>query len=320
MKKNQNRITKLIDEHLALRRGMGRSYETNEFVLRVFENWARGKYPKARTITREMVIGYLRTRRHISPGTRRAEIIYIRQLCTDIARSGQEVYIPEGRMLPPIKQNKRARVIEKAEVQRLLEIVKMRCKNANSISPFTYYTMIGLLWVSGLRIGEVISLQVGDIDVENKLLHVRKGKFGKERIVPLSGSSLIALKTYLRQRARFGLSNGPKHALFASAHRRGISKSMASHGIKNYLEKAKIKGFRSKTPRAHDFRHSFATLTLKRIHEMGDDPNQHLPALATVLGHTCIKNTQVYLHPSMQMMEQASERFERFASRNGGAL
>jgi integrase/recombinase XerD len=68
---------------------------------------------------------------------------------------------------------------------------------------WTFYCIFGLLTVSGMRIGEVLNLQPGDIDWNEGLLVIRNAKFGKSRLVPLHSSTLQALKTFARHRDRF---------------------------------------------------------------------------------------------------------------------
>lgn len=69
-----------------------------------------------------------------------------------------------------------------------------------SLRPHTYSTLISLLWVSGLRIGEALRLNLEDVNTDNAVLHIRQSKFLKSRLVPLTLSAASALETYRRCR------------------------------------------------------------------------------------------------------------------------
>ena len=74
------------------------------------------------------------------------------------------------------------------------------------------------------------------------------------------------------------------------------------------MVRAGLKTPQNRTPRVHDIRHSFATRWLMDIYQSGKDPNIYLPVLATYLGHSNIANTQVYLHPSLELLGLAGEK------------
>lgn len=77
---------------------------------------------------------------------------------------------------------------------------------AQSLRPHTYATLIGLLAVTGLRIGEALGLDLSDWRPDDCLLLVRRGKFGKDRLLPLTDSTITALGTYVQRRQGLGLS------------------------------------------------------------------------------------------------------------------
>ena len=93
----------------------------------------------------------------------------------------------------------------------------------NSLRPHTYVTIIGLLWVSGLRIGEVVRLNIGDVDLERELLHIRKTKFFKSRIVPISKSTAFALHAYKKKRDYFGYSSSSTSPFFINRKKKSPS-------------------------------------------------------------------------------------------------
>jgi integrase len=77
------------------------------------------------------------------------------------------------------------------------------------LRPLVFSNLVGLLYSTGLRIGEALKLTIGDVDLKRRLIHIREGKFKKSRYVPLSKSTADHLAAYLhrRQRAGFPISS-----------------------------------------------------------------------------------------------------------------
>ena len=177
-------------------------------------------------------------------------------------------------------------------------------------------TLIGLLYSTGLRIGEALKLTLGDVDLQERILTVKLTKFRKSRYVPLSPSTAKALTTYLDRRASAGILTTPQAGVFSSCQT-----GRAYHATRIYvmfLEIARRLGIRGKPgirgPRLHDFRHTFAVQRLLDWYREGAELYAKLPLLATYLGHNNVTFTEVYLQATAELLEQANARFHaRFA-------
>lgn len=191
---------------------------------------------------------------------------------------------------------------------------------AGSLVPHTYAAIIGLLWVSGCRIGEVVQLNVEDVDLEAGCLHIRQTKFFKSRLVPLSPSSIQALLPYQERRTQAVGKAGPQDPFFVNRDGRRCDKSTAGKTLQGLIRKEGWRTAQGYVPRVHDIRHSFATHALASFYRAGKDPGALLPVLATFLGHSHIANTHIYLHPSLALLREAGRRWRRHIGRNGGAL
>ena len=174
----------------------------------------------------------------------------------------------------------------------------------------TYRTLIGLLAVTGMRIGEAISLDRGDIDLEAEVLLIRDTKFGKTRELALHGSTAAALRRYRRRRDRPRCPAG-SGAFFVSVRGERLHYRSVQWGFGRLLEEAEI-GPRSAScrPRLHDLRHTFAVGTLLEGYRQGGDVEGRLAALSTYLGHIEPANTYWYLSAAPELMELAAERLE----------
>ena len=76
-----------------------------------------------------------------------------------------------------------------------------------------------------------------------------------------------------------------------------------------------IKTAHGERPRIHDFHHSFATRWLNEFYRSGKDPTAYLPILATYLGHANISNTQIYLHTSLELLQNAGQQFNNYVNK-----
>lgn len=311
MKKIKGPLSSFIEDYLNLKRSLGFIYRTSEFCLRDFDLYLLKNFPNTKVVTRKMVIDYLKTTTHLSLITRQGKVSNIRQFLKFLFQYNPDNYIPEKSLLPPAKVKIKPHIYSKLQVLRLMEAAR-KFPPANSLRPHTYVTIIGLLWVSGLRIGEVVRLNIGDVDLEKNLLYIQKTKFFKSRIVPISKSSASSLGAYKKKRDYFGYSSSSNSPFFIHRKKKRYSKSTIQHTFHDLVKKLGLKTLQGGYPRLLDFRHTFATTWLADLYEKGKDPNAYLPILATYLGHANIANTQVYLHMSRELLHKAGEMFYQY--------
>jgi integrase/recombinase XerD len=171
----------------------------------------------------------------------------------------------------------------------------------------TYQSLLGLLAVSGIRIGEAIALDDDDLDVEHELLVVRHTKFNKHRLVPLHPSATQALVRYVELRPRPAASP----ALFVSTAGTRLLHSNVNLAFARLVERVGlIRHSASCRPRIHDLRHSFAVATVLGWYRDGADIPALLPRLSTYLGHSDPQHTFWYLSAAPELMALAGERLE----------
>ncbi|HZA79459.1 MAG TPA: tyrosine-type recombinase/integrase [Acidimicrobiales bacterium] len=174
----------------------------------------------------------------------------------------------------------------------------------------TLETLIGLLAVSGLRIGEALRLDRDDVDLQAGVLRVRQTKFGKTREVPLHPSTVDALAGYARRRDElccrprdpsFFVSTAGTRLLYCNAH-------LA------WLDLVRRAGLKARSPRCrprpHDLRHGFAVRTLLGWYRSGVDVEAHMPLLSTYLGHVHPANTYWYLSAAPELLALVAARLD----------
>jgi len=175
----------------------------------------------------------------------------------------------------------------------------------------TYATLVGLLSVAGLRVGEAIRLDRDDLDPVAGTLTIRMTKFGKSRLVPLHPTTVAALRDYLgrpdRPRPRI-----PTAALFSSSAGTRLRYCVVN---RTFLRLVRHAGMRPRSaacrPRLHDLRHTFAVRTVLDAYRADLDVGARLPILSTYLGHVSPAATYWYLSAAPELLAAAGERLER---------
>ncbi len=311
-------LGKAMTRHLALRRSLGFLMTNAEYALDEFDRYCTIHHRGATTLRRPMVIGYLKTLAHLHPTTQRDRVAHLRQFARYLFQFDPGGYIPERALTPPVTTTRQPYIYSEAQIRQLMAQARM-LRPARSLVPHTYATIIGLLWVSGLRIGEVVRLTVEDVDLKAGSLHIRQTKFFKSRLVPLSPSTIQALSIYRERRTRAVRGARAQAPFFVNRDGDCCDKSTTGKTLQGLIRKQGWRTAQGHCPRVHDMRHSFATHSLASFYREGKDPGALLPVLATFLGHSHISHTQVYLHPSLALLREAGQRWRWHIGRNGGA-
>jgi integrase len=173
----------------------------------------------------------------------------------------------------------------------------------------TFRTLIGLLAVTGMRIGEAIAADRDDIDHEHGQLIVRHGKFGKTRLLPLHQSTLAAITGYLQRPDRPQRPRSP--ALFLSTVGTRLHYPDVNRTFTKLVAHAGLTARSARChPRIHDLRHTFAVQTLLDCYRTGVDVEPRLPLLSTYLGHVNPASTYWYLTGSPELLALAGQRLQ----------
>ena len=183
-----------------------------------------------------------------------------------------------------------------------------RTSIASPLRAATYQTLLGLLAVSGLRIGEAIKLDRSDVDWEQGVLLIRESKFGKSRLVPLHPSTMQALTQHARLRDELQPRPKDTSCFFVSLTRKRLSYAVVQGTFRQLINNAGIGTEAPSPPRLHDFRHSFAVHTLLRWYRSDEDVQAKIPALSTYLGHREPASTYWYLSAAPELLALAAAR------------
>ncbi len=170
----------------------------------------------------------------------------------------------------------------------------------------TSATLFGLLSVTGIRIGEALALDAPDLDLDRGLIDIRRGKFGKRRILPIKASTVAALRRHLSHPAR-RRSGADAGAVFVSVRGRRL---LHRDALKTFGDLCETAGLVEPLPRPHDLRHSFAVLQVVECYRAQRAVDGMLPVLSTYMGHVSIESTRTYLRANGLLLQEACRRFE----------
>ena len=287
---------------VALKHAQGYCYTHQSVLLRQFDRFLLAHSYSCLWLVEKIVAAYIAQMSHATAYSQSTMLSPIRDYSAYLHLRYRESYVLKTLPLRPSRPC-RFHIYSQEQIHALMAAAEA-LGPPGSIRGLSVKTLIGLLYVSGLRIGEALALNMEDLDTEQCTLFVRRGKFGKDRYVPLSVSTVEALLFYREQVAK--MSREP--ALLVSRKGKRLHKTTIGNVFRKLLCECGIASG-APWPRLHDLRHTYAVNCLCKWYEQGKDVNALLPVLSTAMGHVKVSCTQVYLHVPAQLREQAAERF-----------
>ena len=296
-----------IETFISLRRLSGTNYHSQAQLLGYFDRFLVEKNIHQPRITREICEGYQQSLSELAPRTQGNRFCVVRQLCEYLARTDPHGYIPEPLRSPSSRRAQRPYIFTHEQIGALL-VAASGLRPPSSLRPHTYHTLLGLLYSTGMRIGEVFALNIEHFVPDERRLYVAEGKFRKARWIVLSASTTRALQQYFDR--RMGKEpNAPDSPLLLNERRQRLCHPTVHMTYRRLLRQCGIVHDDRRGPRIHDLRHSFAVHRLLAWYRDREDVNARLPALATYMGHVDISSTQIYLQPTAELLCEVDRRF-----------
>jgi integrase/recombinase XerD len=185
---------------------------------------------------------------------------------------------------------------------------------ARPLQAATFQALVSLLAVTGMRPGEAVALNVGDVDLDASLVTVH-GKYDRTRLVPLHPATVAMLRRY-RERCRQLCPAPSSPAFFLSTTGTRLTGSRVDAVFAQLLALAGITGRGARPARAHDLRHSFAVTTLTDWYRTGADVAARMPLLSAFMGHAGPASTFYYLHAAPELLGLAAQRLHDHQQRD----
>jgi integrase/recombinase XerD len=215
--------------------------------------------------------------------------------------------VPPLGLMPHRQRWRRPFIYSAADIDAVMTLARSSIQSP--LRAATYDTLIGLLAASGLRIGEAIKLDRGDVDWTEAVLLIRESKFGKSRLVPLHASSMAALQHYAQLRDQLQ-PRSREPSFFVSCTGTRLLYAVVWQTFRQLIDTAGVGAGAPFPPRLHDLRHSFAVATLLGWYRTGEDVQAKIPSLSTYLGHREPSSTYWYLSAAPELLALAAARQE----------
>jgi integrase len=306
-----NTLSSELTRYLTIRRSLGYALNTDERILRRFITFA--EQDGAEYIGIECFLRWRATFGRANRQTWARRLGIIRLFAQWLHSMDSRHEVPPQTLIPDRYHRTRPYIYSEDEIRSIVEIAA-KLPSANGIRSLTYSILFGLIAVTGLRISEALSLNSADVDLETGVVTLRRGKFGKERLLPLSNSTADRLGVYAMERNRL-LGAIPK-PFFVSDRGVRITDCAAQYnfaivGQKMGLRSVQMFHRHGCGPRIHDLRHTFAVRTLVNWYRTGRDPAREMIKLTTYLGHASPEHTYWYIEAVPELLELASRRAEK---------
>lgn len=291
----EGKYAALCSKFIAYKRGLGYAYAPRSVrQVRFLNEYLNASQSEAGdfNLTKEVVENFTAVRNGEAPQTTLQREKSIRQFALFLNKLGISAYIA------PISRKRYSSftpyIFSKEQILSILRVVddlkyEYRSPHYHHVYPF----MIRVLYCCGLRLGEVLSLKLENIDFAEHVLRIEQAKFNNSRLVPMSDSLFFALKKYMKQ---VGYSPSDRGYLFRTKKNKRYAQNSIFCRYKDFLSMAGIPRLSSGGfPRIHDLRHTFAVHALESLIAQGIDVHSGLPYLMNYLGHRQMRHTEYYL-------------------------
>lgn len=293
-----------LGDYLAVRRSLGFKLTRDGLLLEQFVAFC--EHAPAQRVTRELALAWVTSPAKASPSWLAMRLSVVRGFATWLQAADPATEIPERAWLPP-RRRTNPYLYSDADIAALLQAAR----GARwALSTATYETLIGLLVVTGMRVGEAVRLDRADVSLADGLITIRESKFAKSRQVVIHATTVTALRSYLRRRAVLSPTPG-EPAFFVHPGGNRIAYPSVCQMFRALVSRA---GLMPRSlhcrPTIHGLRHTFAVNTLVSWYRDGLDVQARLPLLSTWLGHSDPKWSYWYLSASPELLTLAGQRLE----------
>lgn len=308
---DNNQITVQIEDYLAYMQGIGYSLDRTAIVLRSFARFTReNNYDKSLT--------WMIVRSYCERGGADVPMKTKGRRFESIASFGRyaSALFPGSEMLPLLPygrchQRPRPHIYSDQEIELLME--KSRAiYSPDGLRCLTLETVIGFMAVTGVRTSEVVNLKLADVDSIDKIVLIRKGKNGKDRLLPLKDSVAKKLRQYRTIiDEKTSTRRSPDSSFFVTTGGKPLTTRGIEYAFSRIRDCVDVSDSDYNVPILYHLRHTFACRTVRNWMQDGQDVNKRLYTLTTYMGHCHPEDTYWYLSATPELMKLASSRYEK---------
>ena len=282
-----------FEKFIAYKRGKGEKVSHSTLVRFGKLNNALNKHDTDR-VTSEMISELLSPHKNQSEHERQYLVSGLRQFCAFISTLDVPASPVPERYMHAVRSEFRPYIFSEDELSRVIDVADNlpNAKRTNN-HQLVYPVITRILTGTGMRIGEVLSLDRGAVDVVNGIIQVINGKNGVSRYIPVSASLQKVLQRYSET---MDMAEKEK-PFFASPYSRGhLTYDAMKYMFSKIFRTAGIKKSDGTLPNIHSLRHTFCTRSLSKMLDGGMDIYTAVPILAAYVGHVNYADTEKYIH------------------------
>jgi integrase/recombinase XerD len=304
-------LTVRLQHYIAMRRRLGYDLSFAERVLRKFAEFADRE--RADHITVDL---FLRWKKHYGSANNRtwgARLSMVRVFAGWLQGFDPRTEVPPSGLISRRPRRTHPFIYSDAQIAEIVTEAG-RLPSSYGLRGWTCSTLFGLIAVTGLRVNEALGLDEEDVDLNEGVVTIRRGKNRKSRFVPLSASTVERIRAYRAERNRI-LGRG-RVAFFLLENGERPTDCCARHNFAAVCQRIGLREpqpFKKhgRGPRIHDLRHTFAVHTIMDWYRRGLDPDREMLKLSTYLGHSKPELTYWYIEAIPELLQLACERAEQ---------
>jgi integrase len=301
-------LSQELDRYLTIRRSLGYKLATDERILRRFVSLA--EHEKIEHISTALFLRWQETFGKANKQTWAHRLGTIRIFAQWLHSMDSNHEVPPASLIPGRARRPHPYIYSEDEIRRIVDAAA-ELPSINGIRALTCSTLFGLIAVTGLRVSEALSLGAADIDLENGVVTLQRGKLGKPRLLPVLDCTRMRLADYARERDR--LLGAPSKAFFVSDRGERLTDCGARYSFAVVCQTIGLRPSQKfqrhgRGPRIHDLRHTFAVRTLLNWYRDSKEPAREMIKLSTYLGHSDPAHTYWYIEAVPELLELASKR------------
>jgi integrase len=295
-----------VEDYLQVRRALGYKLTIHGRVLPQFVEFLEQR--DATVITISLALEFATQPENASVVWWHQRLAIVRDFASYLRAFDPRTELPSAELLPAKFRRAIPYLYSEAEIEALMAAAR---GIRSALKAATYQTLIGLLAVTGMRIGEAIALDRDDLELPEERLTVRRGKNGRSREVALHASTVAALEAYARLRDELCPRPKDRSFLITNVGTR-LYYGTVWHEFDRIRRRAGLdRESLGRRVRMHDLRHVFVLRTLLGWYRENADVEAQLPLLSTFLGHVDPSSSYWYFEAAPQLLALAAERLER---------
>jgi integrase len=294
-----------VEDYLTLRRALGYKLEAHGPLLLDFVDDL--EQAGTSTVAVEAALAWAMKPQRVQPYRWKQRLTVIRGFARYLHALDAATQVPPSDLLAYRRRRPTPYLFSEEEIVGLLAAAGAL---AHPLRATTHRTLFGLLTATGMRGGEALRLDRGDVDLDGGMLDISKTKFNKSRRLPLHPSTVAALGDYACERDRW-LPVAAQPSFFINTRGTRLAARRVRAVFAELVDQIGLEPRAgSGRPRIHDLRHRFAVASLLGWYRSGVDVAARMPLLSAYLGHTSPTSTYWYLQAVPELLVLAAGRLE----------